>query len=328
MAFSETIGQTTFNTRRVIDRAFGRCKLRPQQITPEYIDIAKDNLFLMLQAWGANGFLLWAFDRDIYPLYDGQSAVSTGAGTIDILNAQIRTLQAVTGTNTDSSTQRVIDFTDATAVTTVGIKWSATAAPIEFAYSSDDVTYTVIQTETPSASAGEWTWYDMSAIVAARYFRIRATSGTLDFSTITTGNTPSEIPLYRMNRDEYENIPNKALKAERPFQYWFDRQARTPLMHVWPTPNSTSEASQIVVRRKRAVMDVGSLTQEVEVPTRWYDAVTAGLAFRLAEELPEVPENAIPRLKMRADEALYLARDGEYDDAPSHIVPDISAYTR
>ena len=48
MAFSGTISQTVFNTGRIIDNAIRRCKLSAQQITAEYIDIANDQLYLLL----------------------------------------------------------------------------------------------------------------------------------------------------------------------------------------------------------------------------------------------------------------------------------------
>ena len=50
MPTSGTVSTTVFNTRRVIDRAFGRCKLPPQGVTPELIETARDNLFLILSS--------------------------------------------------------------------------------------------------------------------------------------------------------------------------------------------------------------------------------------------------------------------------------------
>ena len=40
MAYSNTVSQTVFDTRRVIDNAVRRCKLTAQQITSEYIDLS------------------------------------------------------------------------------------------------------------------------------------------------------------------------------------------------------------------------------------------------------------------------------------------------
>jgi hypothetical protein len=185
-----------------------------------------------------------------------------------------------------------------------------------------------IQTETPTAVAGEWTWFDLDSSVAARYFRVRATSGTLGFSQIYLANTPTEIPLARMNRDDYTNLPNKVFQSNRPLQYWFDRQVNNPIMHMWPVPNLAATVCQIVVWRQRYIMDVGTMTQDIEVPQRWLEAIVAGLAAKMALELTEVDVNLIPILDQKAAIALNIAQMEERDNSPMMIAPNISPYTR
>lgn len=328
MAFSGTVSQTTFNTQTVIDRAFGRCRIKPELISAEYIKIAQDNLYLLLSDLANQGAPLWCVEKQIYPLYSGVGEVPLGSGTVDILNANLRSLKEVTGTNTDAATYRIIQFSSATIVSTVGILWSSTAVPLAFARSDDGVTWDTIQTETPSAAAGEWTWFDLDSAVASTYFRVLATTGTLGFDDIHTGNTPSEIPLGRLNRDDYTYLPNKTASSSRPLQYWFDRQLAQPLMRLWPIPNSAAETSQIVAWRHRYIMDVGTLVQELEIPQRWYQAIISLLALRLAYEIAEVDPNLILPLKSVSDEDLYKAQAEERDNSPFNVMPQISAYTR
>jgi hypothetical protein len=327
MAYTNTVSQTTFDTRRVIEHAARRCKLPAQSLSSEHIDIANDNLYLLLSDLANRGLQLWAIQKVIYPLYEGASQIITDAGTVDILNSNLRTLQQVTGINVTTSTAREVDFTSATTVSTVGIKWSAVAAPISLQRSDDGVTWTTVQTETPSALAGQWTWYDLDIFVAARYFRVLATSGTLDFERIYLGNTPTEIPLSRLNRDDYTNLPNKAFTSNRPLQFWLDRQALSPVMDLWPVPNGEAETSQVVVWCQRHIMDVGTMTQEIEVPQRWYEAIVSMLAARLAAEYVEVDPALVDPLDQRAEKALYIAQQEERDNSPMMIAPNISMYT-
>jgi hypothetical protein len=328
MAFSNTVSQTVFNTRRVIDNAIRRCKLSAQQITAEYIDIANDQLYLFLSDLANQGAPLWCIEKQIYPLYDGVGDITMTDGTVDILNSNFRWLQEVTGTNVDTSTSRTVSFTTDIFVANVGILWSAVAVPIVLERSDDGIVWDEIQSETPTASAGEWTWYDLDSSVAARYFRVRATSGTLSFSQIYLANTPTEIPLARMNRDDYTNLPNKAFQSNRPLQYWFDRQVNNPIMHMWPVPNLAATVCQIVVWRQRYIMDVGTMTQDVEVPQRWLEAIVSGLAAKMALELVEVDVNLIPILDQKAAIALNIAQMEERDNSPMMIAPNISPYTR
>ena len=328
MAFSNTVSQTNFNTRRVIDNAIRRCKLTAQQITAEHIDIANDQLYLFLSDLANQGAPLWCIEKQIYPLYDGVGDITMTDGTVDILNSNFRWLQEVSGINVDTSTSRTVSFTTDIFVANVGILWSATAVPIVLERSDDGIVWDEIQSETPTASAGEWTWYDLDSSVAARYFRVRATSGTLGFSQIYLANTPTEIPLARMNRDDYTNLPNKAFQSNRPLQYWFDRQVNNPIMHMWPVPNLAATVCQIVVWRQRYIMDVGTMTQDVEVPQRWLEAIVSGLAAKMALELVEVDVSLIPILDQKAAISLNIAQMEERDNSPMMIAPNISPYTR
>jgi len=328
MAFSNTVSQTNFNTRRVIDNAIRRCKLTAQQITAEHIDIANDQLYLFLSDLANQGAPLWCIEKQIYPLYEGVGDITMTDGTVDILNSNFRTLQPVTGTNVDTSTSRTVEFPTDIFVANVGVYWTAAAVPIALERSDDNIIWTTIQTETPTATAGEWTWFDLDSSVAARYFRVRATSGTLSFSQIYLANTPTEIPLARMNRDDYTNLPNKAFQNNRPLQFWFDRQVNNPIMHMWPVPNDAATVCQIVVWRQRYIMDVGTMTQDVEVPQRWLEAIVSGLAAKMALELTEVDVGLIPILDQKAAISLNIAQMEERDNSPMMIAPNISPYTR
>ncbi len=328
MAFSNSISRTTFDTRKVIERSFGRCRIKAEMISAEYIEIARDQLYLLLSDLANQGVPLWCIEKQIYPLYQGVGDLVLDIGTVDVLNSNLRMLQEVTGTDVDTSTSRTTDFTTDTFVSTAGIRWSQASVPISLDRSDDGTTWTTVQTETPEASAGEWTWFDLDSVVASRFFRIVATTGTLGFSQVYLGNMPNEINLYRMNRDDYTMLPNKAFESNRPLQFWFDRQINQPIMHLWPLPNEAAEVMQIVLWRHRYIMDVGTMTQEIEVPQRWVQAIVSCLAARLALETAEVDPNLIPLLDSKAQNDLYIAQMEEQDNSTFSLAPNFSAYTR
>lgn len=328
MAYSNTVSQTVFDTRKVMENAFRRCRVRPEMITAEYVSVANDQLYLLLSDLANMGAPLWCIEKQILPLYDGEGYITLDTKVVDILNSNLRQLQTVTGTNSTTATTRTIDFGGATFVTTVGVKWSAAAVPIALERSVDGIVWTTIQTETPTAVAGEWTWYDLESSVATEFFRVRATSGSLNFLEIYTGNTPTEIPLARLNRDDYTNLPNKTFQSNRPLQFWYDRLIPNPVMRLWPVPNSGAITSQIVLWVQRYIMDVGTMTQELEVPQRWYEAIVAMLASKLALEISEVDTSLIPLLDQKANVALYTAQAEERDNSPMMMAPNISQYTR
>jgi hypothetical protein len=331
MAYSNTVSQTVFTTQRVIDNAVRRCRVPAEQITAETISIANDMLYLLLSDLANQGVPLWCIQKCIFPLYEGTPTITTYTGTVDLLNTNLRSLQEVTGTNTDTSTSRTVNFgsaSAATAVSTVGILWSAAAVPVSLQRSIDNVTWTIIQNEDQTAAAGQWTWFDLNSSVATQYFRVVAITGTLGFSQIYLGNTPTEIPMARMNRDDYTNLPNKTFQSNRPLQFWLDRQAQSPVLNLWPVPNAQATVYQVVTWIQRHIMDVGTMAQEVEVPQRWYEAIVSMLAAKMAMEMIEVDPQILPMLDSKAAQALAIAQAEERDNSPMMIAPNISPYTR
>lgn len=352
MATSGTVSTTVFNTRRVIDRAFGRCKVGPQQITSERIEIAKDLLFLALAGLVNRGVLLWAIDKQIVPLYEGQAQVDLPVGTVDSLNASYRELSRLTGTyatsaggtianvNDDDFTTLLTqtaadgnvsaDFTTATQVTTVGVLPGTTATwSLVFERSADAVTWTtVLAVGSAAYVSGTWAWYDLDGALAARYFRVRETGGgTLSLRELFLGNTPAETPLGRLNQDDYTALPNKTFGG-RPLQFWMNRLADQPTVHLWPVTDAAHRYGQLVVWRQRYVQDVGTLAQQIEVPQRWYPYVVARLAADLAGELPEVDDAKEVKLISVAERAWSEAQNEERDASPMMLTPQINVYTR
>lgn len=330
MAVSGTISATTFNTLKVVDHAFRRCRLNAQNITAEMHSYATDSLYLILSDLANIKTPSWCIDKVIMPMYLNQPEVNLPVGTVEVLNANYRSMQEVTGETVSLSTSYTVlfsggDYSDST-VSTVGVKWSGDAVPLTFQVTDDNVTWTTVGTQTTIAAAGEWTWTDVSAAVPHLGFRITASAPILA-SEVFLGNTPQEIPLGSLNRDTYVAQSNKVF-AGRPSTYWFQRYRPQPLLNLWPAPNEMEEHAQLVVWRHRHIMDVGSLQQEVEVPQRWLEAIVAGLAAKVAAESPVVDVNLIQILDAKAAAALNQAWTGDNDGSPTFIQPRISAYTR
>ena len=78
----------------------------------------------------------------------------------------------------------------------------------------------------------------------------------------------------------------------------------------------------------RQVLDVGALSDELEVPQRWYEAVVMNLAHRMALELPQVDLNRVMYLEKMAGQYLNEAEQEERDKSPIYWAPNISVYTR
>lgn len=326
MAFSGSISGTTFNALKVVDHAFRRCRLPAQQITSEMQTYALESLGLMLSDLASIKAPSWCIEKVILPFYENQDIVPLPIGTVDVLNLNYRTIQTLSGTVTTTSTSYKVQFSSATTVNTVGIKWTGVSVPVTFAVSSDNVTWTTVGSSSDAAVAGDITWTDIDAAMPYLYFRVSSTSPLL-YSTITLGNTPSEVPFGELNRDSYVQQNNQVFPG-RPVTYWFQRDIPIPVVHLWPVPNAASEQAQCILWRHRQIMDTENLQQEVEVPQRWLEAIVNNLAARVAAETPQVDANLVPVLEQRAAISLQRAWDGDNDGSPTFINPGIGCYTK
>lgn len=350
MAVSGTTSQTVFSTQQVIDHAFRRCKLVPQQITPEYIDAALDLLYLILSTLCSKGIALWRIEKIILPLYTAVQSVPCPVGTVDMLNANLRNLQRATGTASasegdadfafDSDLETACtqttpggyiqeEFESATAISNYGILPNATGSwDITIQVSEDGVTYRTVYANTAFAAvAGEWQWFDLEGQIPVNFIKLQAgMTTTLDVTEFFTGNMPNEIPLYKMNRDDYSNLSNKFFGG-RPTQFWYNKQRTQPIMELWPSPQEQYTFYQIVAYVQKYIQDVGTMTQELDIPQRWYLAIVCELARQLGLEIKEVPGEMMPFLREEAESQLAIAWAGETDSSPAAFRPNLKPYT-
>lgn len=330
MAFSGSISATTFNALKVVDHAFRRCRLPAQAITAEMQAYALESLYLLLSELANTKTPSWCIQRQIYPFYEGQPVVTLTNGTVEVLNANLRTLQELTGTTVSLPTSYTADFSNLDGgvgtVNTVGMKWTGASVNVTFQTSSDGLDWTTVGTQNTIATAGDWTWTDIVPAVAKRLFRITSSSPML-LSEVYFGTLPQEIPMSSLNRDTYVAQSNKVFTG-RPLTYWFQRDLPRPVMNLWPSPNAAAEHQQLIVWCHRHIMDTQNLQQDVEVPQRWLEAITAGLASRVAAETPAVDPALSGVLEQKWIVARQAAWDGDGDGSPTYIQPGIGCYTK
>jgi hypothetical protein len=350
MVTSGTVGQTVFNTGRLVDRAYRIAKVPPQLVASEMLRVALDELYLILTSLANEGVPLWSITQYIVPLQWGVPTVTLDVGVLDVLNANIRTVSRLTGTasssegtagnafdgDLDTSCTEVavagniaLELDNDTEVTTVGILPNATGTwSIALQYSDDGVTWVTFYADTLFAAVDrEWQWLDFSGMPAKSFWRLLGVGTTvLNVRELAFCNNPSEIPMARVNKDDYSSLPDKLFKG-MPLQYWFNRQLPQVEMKIWPTPDTSSQFRQIVVFAHRDIQDVGALQQSIEMPPRWFDAVSQKLGMYLAKVTPEAKANPAD-LKDDMNEAWSKAWMEERDASPFNLAPDISMYTR
>ena len=132
-----------------------------------------------------------------------------------------------------------------------------------------------------------------------------------------SASTQADLTITRISVSTYATIPNK-LAQGRPIQVWIER-LDTPRFSVWPVPDN-SQPYVFVYWRLRRMQDAGTGVNTMDMPFRFYEAMTAGLAYHLALKIPGALER-LPILKQQYEEAWELASSEDRDKSAVRWVP-------
>jgi len=357
MAYSGSVGNTVISIQTLIDHGARRCGKLAEELTDEEVLSARQSLFFFLTSLSNIGINYWAINKLVVGLNADNYQYFLPAGTIDVLNVLYRTMTQPSGAYTSSAggvTANVYDDnpqtycvqsspngniavnygpTNPVYIGSIGVLpyiagGGSAVWNYVFEYSYDNATWTTLYTATnQTVTDNTWVWQDINPGANVPYYRMRATGGTtLSLRELYFGTNSRELQMSRLNRDDYTNLPNKQFTANQPFQYYFERTIPQPNVVLWPTPSDTFV--QMTVWYSRQVMDITSLSQELEVPQRWYEAVVMNLAHRMSLELPQVDLARIQYLEKMAMQYLNEAEQEERDKSPIYWAPNISVYTR
>lgn len=351
MAYSGTTNQTKITVAQLIEYAFREAGKTAEEQTPEYINAAKQALFYILQNLSNRGVNLWMLENKLIGTTQNQTVIEMPPGTVDVREANWRYVVtpevnlALPADNIDSPA--LFDGNLSThAMSTVdknwfGAEYSTAQRMFQIGFNSygggtynfvletsdDGITWTQRQQfPTTTLADGEWAYYPLEPTNPYKFFRLReVVAATFSLRQIVFCYTQQDIPLARLNIDDYWNLPNKQFQGVRSLQYWFDRQI-DPKMYLWPIPNNDFQLFQLVIEKQ--LQDVGTLTNELYVPNRWVGAIQALLSHKISIQLPGVDLNRIQYLESQANSWLAQAEAEERDKSPIYFTPNISYYTR
>lgn len=360
MATSGTVGQTVITAQDLIDSAVRRCNKLAEEVTSEIQLALKQDLFFLLTNLVNRGIQMWTISKLVLGMIPEGATYAMPLGTIEVLNVLYRIPLTVSGSPIASSgtasnafDQNVTTTCDAGVngwigtdfgsgntqyVTSIGFMPNGTRTlSLVLEYSQDTVTWVAMPpassmlSSLPTAATsyvdGGWTFWDLDPGVAARAYRVRETAGgDLNVREILMMGGENEIPIYRLNRDDYANLPNKHLLLTTPPQAYVQRTLNSQNVTVWGVPQNAFY--QLVFWYHRQLQDVGSLSNQIEVPQRWYKAIRDQLAVDASFQLKDVDPQRTQFLQALAKESIIEAEAEERDKSPIMFTPAIQYYTR
>jgi hypothetical protein len=172
-----------------------------------------------------------------------------------------------------------------------------------------------------------WTMDDQTLPLTQGVYNYQLSPDTIDILQnpvirTTNGGYQQDIGISLVDYNTYENIVNK-LEQGRPNLCYVQRTA-TPQIWLWLVPDGNGPYT-LYYWRLRRMFNTGYHTNLMDVPFRFLEAITAGLAWRMAikKKGPKsfLDLQFINLLKAAYDESFRAARNEDHSRADLHITP-------
>ena len=117
----------------------------------------------------------------------------------------------------------------------------------------------------------------------------------------------SEIPMEALEREEYEELPNKTAPGT-PVNYYYDPQTGAGKLYLWPVPDSA--AQQINFSYLDQLQDIDTTEDDFDYPQEWLEYLIYNLAIRISGLVAKDPSQSTIAIAANAKNELK-SWDGE-----------------
>lgn len=342
-----TSGTYTFGSllqEQIITDAYERIGILPDLLTAQQIVSAARSINFLFVSWLNRGLNLWTVRQEMLSLVPNQATYTLPSETQDLLDVTLRTSNRNLGGTPFSSAGGVaanaFDGNSSTACTQtapngyisyqwgnqfgiqlVGIQSNVTTTyTLALEYSNDGIDWFVVRLlSAQTFTAGTNVWFTIPIPTLGTYFRVRETGGaTLNIQELYFNSNLNDTVVTRISRSEYIALPQKN-QTGRPSNYYIDRQIN-PFVTLWPVPDTNY--NNLFYTRNISIQDAGQLTNNLDIPRRFFEAITAELSYRLALKKPDLDLNKIQALKEVAEKEFDLATHEDTEKVPLRIYGD------
>jgi hypothetical protein len=359
MTYSNTYNQTKISVDQLISYAFRDAGKQAEEVTPEYSQAAKQALFYILQNSTNRGINIWLQKFVYMGAQTDQQYLTMPPQYNDVLEAAwmssynpevtaalpLSNPNAFVLFNQDQNydlnlfaTSTLVDnyfgasYSQAQRLFYIGFNAyspnTLTTYSLDLEVSRDGINWELWESFPDSTLADrEWAYYPINTTQEWNFFRIKNRNTTTTFSLRSTQFAVSSqiIPMSRLNRTDYFNLPNPQFNSARVLQYYFDRQI-APQLYMWPVPQNNFQIFRFIV--DICPQDVGDLSNQLYMPNRVIPYIQSALSHKLAMQLPSVEMTRVQYLEQQALIARTEFEEQDRDKSPIYLQPNITPYTR
>jgi hypothetical protein len=304
-----TSGTTAFNLdlNNLIEEAFERCG---SQLRSGYdMRTARRSLNLLTVEWANRGINLWTIEQGQIELTTGQGIYPIPVNTIDLLDHVVRQNNGQPSNQIDINITRISESTYSTLPNKL-----ITGRPIQIWFnrqSGQSNPTSVTLNGTINATTTSITVSDASALPIGGFVKID--NETISYANVI-GNVLTNCYRGQNGTTAAAHTTGAAITVQN-----------LPSINIWPTPDAGGAPYTFVYWRLRRIQDAGNGVTDQDIPFRLLPCMVAGLAFYLAQKVPE-GQMRIPFLKAEYEEQWLLASTEDREKASSRFVPRTTFY--
>lgn len=168
-----------------------------------------------------------------------------------------------------------------------------------------------------NAGLNLWQVDRQTAALAADVATVTTPAGTTDILEAYVTVSGLDRLLSPIARDEWMGLSEKTLSGV-PTTYWVERINAVPVIHLYPVQTT---AMSLTYSRIRLPQDITALTQSVDAPALWFDALAAELALRLAGKFAQA---RLADLQANATKTFDLAAAENRERVSVTLIPAIA----
>jgi hypothetical protein len=260
--------------------------------------------------WANRGINLWTIEQGQVNMVTGQGLYPIPSNTIDLLDHVIRQNNGQQNNQIDINITRISESTYSTLPNKL-----TTGRPIQVWFnrqSGMSNSTSVTLNGTINNAVTSITVSDASSLPIGGFIKIG--NETIGYANVI-GNVLTNCYRGQNGTTAAAHTTGAAITVQN-----------LPSINVWPTPDAGGAPYTFVYWRLRRIQDAGSGVTEQDIPFRLLPCLVAGLAFYMAQKLPE-GQARLQFLKAEYEEQWLMASTEDREKAASRFVPRTTFYT-
>jgi len=132
-----------------------------------------------------------------------------------------------------------------------------------------------------------------------------------------------DVPMEEFARQTYFDQPNKTVSSSIPIAWYYDSQATTGTLYVWPAPSAATAASVTLnLTYLRRIEDMVNPSDELDMPQEWLQAIAWMMASDLETQYPVNDARLAQKIDGRARELMAELDSWDTENDSLYFQPD------